>query len=182
MSERRASMKWSFHHVGLAVPDLDQAVDFFQNALGCDVVMRSDPYENVGYVWPGEDSPEPATVRLAILTHGGTQNIELLEYRNKPSGPEPTAPRPSDRGTGHLCFDVEDVQAAVDHLMSWEGVQVLGAVDTETEGPLAGLDWVYLSTPWGLAIELVRWVPGLPYEQTTSARLVAAPWRATSDV
>jgi catechol 2,3-dioxygenase-like lactoylglutathione lyase family enzyme len=166
---------WSVDHVGFTVPDLDEAVAFFCEALGCQLVLQAGPYENVGYVWPGEDSPEQANLRLAILNHRGLQNIELLEYRSRPNPPDAAAPRPADRGGAHICFFVDDVEGAVTHLSMWEGVRVLGAVDTETEGPLKGQDWVFVLTRWGLVIELVNWKPGMPYERTTSARLVSPP-------
>ena len=39
----------AFDHVGMAVPDLDQAVDFFVDALGFDVVIKAgSPSQNAG--------------------------------------------------------------------------------------------------------------------------------------
>ncbi|OUS83509.1 VOC family protein [Rhodococcus sp. NCIMB 12038] len=165
-------MQWAIDHVGFTVPDLDQAVDFFVSALGCELVLESGPDSNVGYIWPGESRPDEAIVRLAVLTHESRHNIELLEYKGAGADNSSLAPRPSQPGGCHLAFYVEDVQAAVDHLKQFAGVRVLGTVLTEESGPIEGLDWVYVLTPWGMAIELLHWVPGLPYEATTSARLV----------
>ncbi|MDI9978693.1 VOC family protein [Rhodococcus sp. IEGM 1307] len=171
-------MQWAVDHVGFTVPDLDQAVDFFVSALGCEVVLRSGPDPNVGYIWPGESEAEAAVVRLAVLTHASQHNIELLEYKN--TSATSVAPRPSQPGGCHLAFYVEDVQAAVDHLTQFDGVRMMGQVMTEESGPIEGLDWVYILTPWGMAIELLRWMPGLPYEATTEARLVSPAFLAAT--
>src|SRR5581483_995903 len=79
----------SIDHVGFTVPDLDEAVEFFCDVLGCELVLREGTYDNCGYVWPGESEPERATVRLAILRHGDSHNVELLEYREPESGVRP---------------------------------------------------------------------------------------------
>lgn len=163
----------SIDHVGITVPDLDEAIDFFVDAFGCEVVFRAGPYENVGYVWPGESEPEVVTVRLAVLTHGGAHNLEFLEYRPAGERHEWKPGRPSQPGGFHLAFWVEDARAALECLRAIDGVQVMGEVEAEQGGPIDGLDWVYLLTPWGMAIELLNWEPGrLPYEQQTSARMI----------
>ncbi len=167
-------MQFVIDHVGFNVPDLDEAVEFFCNALGCELVLEDGPADNCGYLWPGETEPERAKVRWAVLRHGESHNIELLEYLEPELGTRFDPPRPSERGAGHLAIYVDDIDAAVRELSAWRGVEVLGAVGTET-GLMAGLRWVYLMTPWGMVVELVNWPKGMPYEETTSARLVPPP-------
>jgi catechol 2,3-dioxygenase-like lactoylglutathione lyase family enzyme len=166
-------LDWAVDHAGFTVPDLDEAVEFFCAAFGCELVLRAGPYDSVGYIWPGEPEAEPATLRLALLRHGA-HNLELLEYRGcaaQLSAP----PRPSEPGSGHIAFYVDDVSAALEELGALPGVRILGPVITEQEGPLTGLDWVYVLTPWGMLVELIRWPLGMPYERTTSSRLAAPP-------
>jgi catechol 2,3-dioxygenase-like lactoylglutathione lyase family enzyme len=163
-------------HVGLTVPDLDEAIEFFVTVFGCETVFRAGPYANVGYFWDGEDAPESATVRLAVLTHNGTHNIELLEYTNKPRTAQGSAPRPSDPGGAHLAFYVDDIEGVVEKLKLIPGVRLLGPIDREQDTPIGGTDWIYTRTPWGLVVELLRYQPGLPYEATTDKRLVMPPW------
>lgn len=134
-------------------------------------MLRTGPDPDVGYIWPGESEAEVATVRLAVVTHASRHNIELLEYTNSKSPSSAAAPRPSQRGGCHLAFHVEDVQAAVDHLAQFDGVRVLGRPVIEQGGAVEGLEWVYILTPWCMAIELLHWEPGLPYESTTEARM-----------
>lgn len=161
-------------HAGFTVPDLDKAIDFFVDAFGCQVVLRCGPYDNVGYVWPGETEAEPGSLRLAILRHG-SHNVELLEYRDCTSCRLREPPRPAELGSGHIAFYVDDIVGAVDELRARPGVRILGEIATEEEGPLKGLAWVYLLTSWGMLIELIRWPLGMPYEQTTTARLANPP-------
>lgn len=169
----------SVDHVGLTVPDLEVAIDFFVEALGAEVVLRAGPYDDCGYVWPGESRPERMTVRLAVLSHSGTHNIELLEYANRERPSSTTPPEPADPGGAHLAFFVEDLEGVAGRLAARDDVRVLAPVDTERGGPLGGLEWSYFLTSWGLVVELVRWAPGvLPYERTTDARLVPPRWLA----
>lgn len=36
------------------VPNLEEAIDFFVKAFDCEHVITGGPYDNVGWVWPGE--------------------------------------------------------------------------------------------------------------------------------
>jgi catechol 2,3-dioxygenase-like lactoylglutathione lyase family enzyme len=167
-------INYAVDHVGFTVPDLDSAVAFFCDAFGAEVALRAGPYDNVGYRWPDESEPESATLRLAILRLGD-RNIELLEYADCASSPRDEAPRPSEQGAGHLALYVDDIHGAARELAGRGGCQVLGEVVTEQDGPLAGLAWVYVLTPFRLVIELIRWRPGMPYEQVAAVRLAGPP-------
>jgi catechol 2,3-dioxygenase-like lactoylglutathione lyase family enzyme len=171
-------VNWAVDHAGFTVPELDPAVDFFVEALGAQVVVRGGPYDDVGYQWPGEASPEPATLRLAILRLG-EHNVELLEYADCDSSPRDDAPRPSEQGAAHLALYVDDISGAVQELSRRDGFHILGEVITEEVGALTGLDWVYVLTPFRLVLELIRWPLGMPYEEQTRARLAGPPaWAA----
>ncbi|HEV7185327.1 MAG: VOC family protein [Actinomycetales bacterium] len=169
--------KVAVDHVGLSVPNLEQAIDFFVSAFGCKVVFHAGPYDDLGFTWPGDDGPENTTMRLAMLRMGDSDNIEILEYTRQDAPNDPPAPRVSQPGGMHLCFYVEDIYEAEKELRKRDDIRWLNAVSKEEGGPLDGLDWSYFLTDWGLVIELIRWPEGLPYEQSTSERLVSPPWR-----
>ncbi|RGE19554.1 VOC family protein [Leucobacter sp. wl10] len=164
-------------HVGLSVPDLEEAVAFFVEVFDCEHVFTAGPYENSGWVWPGEPEPEVLTLRLAVLRQGDTLNIELLEYTDRTREQPDRAPRPADPGGHHLAFYVEDIHGFERRLRARDDVRFMNATETEEGGPIDGTEWCYFLTPWGLTIELIRWEPGLPYESTTRSRMVPAPWR-----
>lgn len=170
--------KVAVDHVGLSVPNLEQAIDFFVSAFGCRVVFHAGPYDDLGFTWPGDDGPENTTMRLAMLRMGDSDNIELLEYSRRDAPKSDTPPRVSEPGGMHLCFYVEDIYEAEKELRKRSDIRWLNAVSKEEGGPLDGLDWSYFLTDWGLVIELIRWPEGLPYEQSTTERLVSPPWRA----
>jgi catechol 2,3-dioxygenase-like lactoylglutathione lyase family enzyme len=164
-------------HIGLSVPNLDQAVKFFQDVFGFDVVFYTDPYGDVGWVWPGETEPEKLTLRIAVLEHDGMDNIELLEYSNRSVRDSGPVPRPADPGGTHLAFYVEDIYEVEKQLRKRDDIRFLSPVTMEEGGPIHGTDWSYILTDWGLTIELIRWTPGeLPYEQHTHKRMVAPHW------
>ena len=167
-------MSWAVDHVGFTVPDLDEAIAFFSDVVGAQLVFRAGPYEHVGYRWPDEAQPEPAKLTLAILRLGESHNIEFLEYAECASNPRPAPARPSEQYAGHLALYVDDVAGAADRFRD-HGGQILGEVIEEQEGPLTGLEWVYALTPWGMVVELIRWPRGMPYERTTTARLAEPP-------
>nr|WP_067901736.1 glyoxalase/bleomycin resistance/dioxygenase family protein [Nocardia vaccinii] len=146
------------------------------DVFDCEIVFRAGLYENCGYIWPGEKEPENATVRLAVLNHGDTHNIELLEY-TRPTTSDKQPPRPSEPGGAHIAFYVDEISSVFEQIKNRNDVRVLGSLEKEQGGPIDGADWAYLMTSWGLVVELIRWIPGrLPYEQNTSARLVPPPW------
>ena len=164
-------------HVGLAVPDLDAAIAFFEEVLACELVFTAGPYDDTGWVWPGEAEPEELSMRLALLRQGDTLNIELIEYTCRTRELPDRAPRPADPGGQHLAFFVEDIHGIERRLRERGDVHFMNATETEHDSPIAGTEWCYFLTPWGQAIELIRWEPGLPYERSTTRRMIAPRWR-----
>ena len=163
----------SVDHLGLTVPDLEQAVEFFTTYLGCEVIWRYGPYGDDGDMMQRQLNVHPeATARIAFLRMGPTFNLELFEY----SAPEQVkqVPKNSDYGGNHLGIYVDDFDAAVDYLRQVPGVVL-------QEGPNlnggdddpAGLSFCYFLTPWGAQVELVSAPSGMAYEQRTDRR--AAP-------
>ena len=64
-------------------------------------------------------------------------------------------PRNSDWGATHLALEVPDIEVALDRLRAVPGVSVMGEVHETEEAPGTVVLWVYLSTPWGMQLELV---------------------------
>ncbi|WP_037139273.1 VOC family protein [Rhodococcoides fascians] len=167
--------KRAFDHVGMAAPNLEQAVDFFVDALGFDVVITAGPYDDFGYVWPGDDAPEAGTLRQANLVLGDSFNLELLEYTNRTAELPSAAPRPADPGGWHLCLHVDDIVAASAELVERNDTESISDVIRE-ENDMDGLQWAYFRTEWGLVLELIQWQPGMPYERNTPHRMALPRW------
>src|SRR5918995_1116825 len=105
-------------HVGITVPDMEQATAFFVDVLGCELLYEREP--------PGDDSPRdrlgvPAGSRIkavSFLRCANGANIELFEFYSPDQREE--FPRPSDVGIQHLAVYVDDLDAAVEHLRRHE--------------------------------------------------------------
>jgi catechol 2,3-dioxygenase-like lactoylglutathione lyase family enzyme len=150
-------------HLGMTVPDLEEAVAFFVDALGAEDWYREGPSEDGGDAMWRELRVHPrASVRLAMLKLGSSTTIELLEYNVPPGEATTSAPRNSDHSAAHIGLRVRDVDAAASYLRGIPGVDVLdGPVTVEEEGPSAGLKWCYFTTPWGLMMELIQLPVGM---------------------
>lgn len=157
-------------HIGFTVPDLDEAVAFFVDVLGCEPFYDLGPFASDGDWMETHLNVHPrATMkRLRFLRCRNGSNFEIFEY-NAPDQNR-IQPKNSDVGGHHLAFYVDDIGAAVAYLKV-NGVRVLGEPTVRTAGPSAGQTWVYFLSPWGMQFELVSFPHGKAYEKTTSRRL-----------
>ncbi|MDQ1849966.1 VOC family protein [Gemmobacter fulvus] len=146
---------FGLQHIGLTVPDMAQAVRFFETMFGAVVCLSTgrldltdaDMIRKLGV--PGDRRIEDITV----LRLGNGTNLELFQYSGEP---DPDAPlkRNSEPGGFHLAFQVEDCLVAADRLRA-AGVEVLDGPNHVEAGPMAGLTWCYLKAPWGQFLEIV---------------------------
>ena len=142
-------------HIGITVPDIEQATAFFVDVLGCELLYEREP--------PGDDSPRerlgvPAGSRIqavSFLRCANGANIELFEFYSPDQREE--FPRPSDVGIQHLAVYVDDLDAAVEHLRR-HGVNLMSGPNP-LPGPEAGEGnrFIYARTPWGLTVELISY-------------------------
>jgi catechol 2,3-dioxygenase-like lactoylglutathione lyase family enzyme len=150
-------------HVGLTVPDLREAHEFFVDVLGCEYMYTLGPYEDDG-TWMSEHLgvDDRAVMReLRFYRLGGQAILEVFEYSAPDQRPDP--PRNSDIGGHHLALYVEDLDAAVADLHR-RGLRVLGE-PTASRGPSEGQRWVYFLSPWGMQCELVSYPNGKAFDR-----------------
>ena len=166
-------------HVGLTVPDLDQALKFFVDVLGADVLWTDGPTSDpTGDSMTRKLGVDPhASMRLAMLRCGPNLNVELLEYHAP--GQNTRMPANSDVDSPHLAFYVDDVDRAGAYLQA-HGCRLLGGPNTTpANNPRSGQMMRYATTPWGFTVELVHRPDHMPYEKSTEARLYgpAPAWK-----
>ncbi|GAW47968.1 MULTISPECIES: VOC family protein [unclassified Nocardioides] len=157
-------------HVGITVPDLEEATRFFVDVLG------AERFYDLGPIASDDDwmtthlgvASTARVERLRFLRLGAGLNIELFEYTAPEQRREP--PLNSDVGGHHLALYVDDFQAALEYLRD-AGVDVMGEPTYRTSGPSAGQTWIYFRTPWGLQMELVSYPDGKAYEKDYDSRL-----------
>jgi catechol 2,3-dioxygenase-like lactoylglutathione lyase family enzyme len=160
-------------HAGYTVPDLDQALAFFTEVLGCELLYQAGSYQDPtsDYMTTRLDVDRRASVRLAVLRWGPVNNIELVQFASPEQNTVP--PKVSDVGGRHLAIYVDDMDRAVSYLKKQSGVRVLephnvGEVGKSEEG---GVQARYFVTPWSMYMELINRPEKMLYENRTSARL-----------
>jgi catechol 2,3-dioxygenase-like lactoylglutathione lyase family enzyme len=168
-------------HVAFTVPDLDDAVEFFIDVLGADLLYRLDDVKDDDGDWMCRQlGVHPrARAQVAMLRLGPVTNVELFEYEAPDQNEQ--FPKNSDYGGHHLAFYVEDVDAAAEYLRAQPGITLVGEPQTIEDGLIAGDRWMYFRTPWGLGMEILNMPSGMPYEDHTSARRFGpcASWTST---
>ncbi|MET8506866.1 VOC family protein [Streptomyces sp. NPDC004787] len=159
------------HHLGFTVPSLAEAVQFFTEILGAEVLYTSGPYSGKGGATLRRrlNVHSDSTVKLSMLRLGISLNIELFEYES----PDQRCiyPRNSDWGGHHIAIWTDNFDASYEYLSSQPGMEALEGPNLVPGGPVAGTRWVYFKTPIGIYLELVSAPAEQPYEASTTARL-----------
>lgn len=147
-------------HVGLTVPDLDSAVDFFVSLLGAEELYRLGPVRADDHWMAVNLGVDPnAEIRaFAMLRLAQGPSLEVFEY--VAADQASSGPANSDVGGHHLAFYVDDIDSAIDAIRAY-GSLVLGEVKTVVEGPQAGLRWCYFMAPWGMTLEVASYPSGV---------------------
>jgi catechol 2,3-dioxygenase-like lactoylglutathione lyase family enzyme len=160
-------------HTGITVPDMNEALTFFVDVLGCKKAMSfgpiADPDPN-GTFMKDALGVDPKTVikQITLVRCGIGSNIELFSYQSPDQ--KVVQPKNSDIGGYHIAFYVDDIKAAADYLHA-KGVKTMMGPIPITEGPAAGQAIVYFNAPWGLQLEAISYPKGMAYEKEASTVL-----------
>ncbi|MDF2620787.1 MAG: methylmalonyl-CoA epimerase [Xanthobacteraceae bacterium] len=99
------------NHVAIAVPDLDAAIATYRDTLGAEVSAA-------------EPQPEHGVNTVFVVLPN--TKVELLGVLGEDSPIAKFLERNPDGGIHHLCYEVEDIRAARDRLVT-AGARVLGS-------------------------------------------------------
>lgn len=159
-------------HIGLAVPDIEEATRFFLDVIGGELMFELGP------VLSSDDSMyrlnrfHPRTIirklRMIRILNGPALEIFEFEVPDRRSD----HPRNTDAGGHHVAFYVDDIALASNYLRG-RGVEVFDGPNRVGGGPSGGLQWIYFLAPWGLQLELVSYQHGLEFENASNRRM----WR-----
>jgi len=141
--------QFAVDHVGVVVPDLDQAVAFYRTGFGMTVESEEQPtaVSSQAIGLPGQS----VGLQGAILRHGDAR-IEFHQFLT----PAVTGRRSAnDFGPGHLAFAVGSIDEAAAYLEEYGVVWNSEPLLIES-GALAGRRWVYGRDPSGTVIELCK--------------------------
>ncbi len=147
-------------HIGLTVPDIETATRFFVEVIGAETLYDIGPFERPDD-WMAAHlavHPRARINKLRVLRVANGPVLELFEFTAPDQ--QRAMPRNSDFGGWHMAFYVEDMEAALTALRDHACEIQSGPVEM-TEGPSAGLSWLYFKAPWGQQLELVSYPGGL---------------------
>ncbi|HMK33447.1 MAG TPA: VOC family protein [Desulfomonilaceae bacterium] len=139
-----------FDHVTIVVQDMESAKKFF-SILGFEealsVVISGERFSN----YMGVDGIEAEHVTLALANAVPRTEVQLLKYRNPEPIPDPDITNLSRIGFNHVCFAVDDMNAALDKL-GVHGIKPLNEVLDFHDRKL-----VFIPGPEGVTLELSEW-------------------------
>ena len=153
-------------HIGITVPDLAVAHNFFCNTLGASFVFEGGVIEDERVLTEVLNTSVTNTCKYSFYRLGVGLNLEIFEYKNKAGIP----PENSQTGGHHIAIYVEDIDAAHKYLVD-NKVEVSGEPELIVEGPAAGSSWFYFKAPWGLQMECVSYPDGKNYEMSSGTKL-----------
>jgi len=130
---------FAFHHVGVAERTLEEAIPVYRKLFGYEVTSGpfDDPLQNVSVCFLSRGKGDPA--------------IELVA----PLGPNSPIDRTLKKGGGtyHICYEVPDILAAIEHLTALGSFLVSGPVPAAAFG-MRQIAW--LMTETNLLVELLQ--------------------------
>ncbi len=158
-------------HIGMTVPDIDQAESFFQQAFGAHILYRGltkhDTPQTGEQVGPinglGTDN---AQIAISMLRIGSGANLELFEVAQ----PQGASPGIATLGPTHFSVYVDDLEEAGQAVVNAGGTMLDGP--QACFGPESGPDnriW-FCRTPWATLIELVHLPSPLHYLDSAPAK------------
>lgn len=156
-------------HLGITVPDLEEAGRWLVDVLGAVHVYTLGSKQSDDGWMQVHLGVHPRTVIREIRFYrlGNGMNFEVFAYEAA-DGQAPM-PKNSDLGGHHVALYVDDIDAAIEHLRAHR-VDVMGE-PTASKQAAEGQRWAYFRSPWGMQFELVSYPEGKAYEAAAHVRL-----------
>ena len=153
-------------HVGITVPDVVAAANWFEDVLGAINPLTfgpfSDPTGDFMHQLVDVD-PRAVVDQIRMVRTGNGPGVELFQYEAPDQ--DRAFRRNSDWGGHHVAFYVRHIEKAVEVLTA-RGAQKRFGPFPVTGGPAAGQTINYFRTPFGTDIELISYPHGMAYEAT----------------
>ncbi|WP_339691747.1 lactoylglutathione lyase family protein [uncultured Parasphingorhabdus sp.] len=155
----------AFSHIGLSVPDLDAAVEFYTGVLGLYTIMKpTDVTEDdsaVGVMCTDVFGPGWGSLRIAHLATADRVGIELFEFP-KNHAPENNLDH-KRHGTFHFCIQDPDVEGLVEKIVAAGGKQRMPVREYYPgEKPYR---MCYVEDPFGIVFEIYSHSYELTYSE-----------------
>jgi len=137
-------MNWSdimvkkIDHIGIAVKNLNETLNFYENILG----LKS----------AGTETVEEQKVKVAFLPIGDTE-VELLESTEE-DGPIARYIAKNGEGVQHIAYKVDDIEKAIDEMKN-KGIRMIDEKPRYGAGG-AKIAFCHPKSTYGVLIELCQ--------------------------
>ncbi len=135
------------NHNGVVVADLEEAIIFYTDVLGLNLVERRE--RDGGPISQLLDY-DGTHIKVADVVAPDGRGIELIHYLNPPPASRPTEER-SVLGASHIAFNVDDMDATFSRLTGNGARGLNPPVEVA-----AGKQVCYLQDPYGNWLELIE--------------------------
>lgn len=137
-----------FDHVGITVADLEAATAFFAG-LGLEVEGRT--FVEGEFIDTVTGIPDSRTEIVMLRPRGGGTGVELSSFVRPDHTPGSPTAMANELGLRSVCFEVDDLRAALDGLAA-EGYGVIGGIgEYENTWRMA-----YVRGPEGIVVALTE--------------------------
>ncbi|MDP0491407.1 MAG: lactoylglutathione lyase family protein [Verrucomicrobiota bacterium JB023] len=155
----------TFSHIGLSVPNLEQAVEFYEKVMGWYTIMKptkieEDPSTAIGQMCSDVFGEGWGSFKIAHLSTGDKIGIEIFEF---PNNVKPEEFEYWRTGTFHFCIQDPNIEELVEKIVAAGGKQRMPIREYyPDEKPFK---MVYVEDPFGVVFEIYTH----SYEMTYSA-------------
>ncbi|MFC3903125.1 Catechol 2,3-dioxygenase [Acinetobacter marinus] len=159
------------NHIGITVPNIDHATDFFKRALGakwCYDGLTLDDEPRQGQIIELQlGLPKGSKIiRQRMLRLGNGPGLELFEIE------APTQASPlklSDFGINHMSVYCDDIEGSLTRIINAGGKALDQLHDNSRHEDSEGSSSIYTLSPWGMLIELQSIPNGYYYDEHSEA-------------
>jgi predicted enzyme related to lactoylglutathione lyase len=142
-------------HTNLIARDWKKLVRFYRDVFGC---IPRGPERDLSGEWLDRVTSLSAArlggVHLRLPGYGDTgPTLEIFSYEDMS---DKQLPMPNEPGFAHVAFAVDDVEQALETVISAGGGSVGEIATTEVDG-VGSLQVVYARDPEGNIVELQKW-------------------------
>ena len=139
------------NHIGVTVVDLEKALALFLDTLGYELVDRATrPDDYIANL----TGVEGGGVQEIAYVRGPGHTLEIFQYKS-PADKRAAPIRPCDAGAGHVCLEVDDIDAALAAIATL-GLGPVNPPMTIAGGPNKGGKLCYVRDPNGVTLEFMQ--------------------------
>jgi catechol 2,3-dioxygenase-like lactoylglutathione lyase family enzyme len=137
-----------FDHVGITVDDLGAATEFF---VGLGLELEGSTFVEGEFLDTVSGIPDSRTEVVMLRSPDGAARIELARFVKPDHAPGSPNAMANELGLRNVCFEVEDLQGAVDGLAA-DGYGLVGGIGRHEDTWLMA----YVRGPEGIVVSLTE--------------------------